>query len=151
MNVTSQQQVTQNQLNFVVSFLTKHPEFVLGHFRQCYAAEQALKEARTAKTEATKDKEFLHAELRKAAEFNKDLQLRLEEAGKEIERLSNASPSLAAIVSFVEKSALTPQEPPASAGASTSSSQSRKRTNDESRDDQAVNKTRGAKSSRRTK
>ena len=110
-----------------------------------------MKEARIARTEATKDKEFLHAELRKAAEFNKDLQLRLEEAGKEIERLSNASPSLAAIVNFVEKNALTPQEPPVSAGASTSSPQSRKRASDESRDDQAGKRTRGAKSSRRTK
>ena len=96
-SVTSQQQATQNQLNFVVSFLTKHPEFVHGHFRQCYAAEQALKEARIDRTEATKDKEFLHA------------------------------------------------------GASTSSPQSRKRANDESRDEQAGNKTRGAKSSRRAK
>ena len=31
-NVTSQQQVTQNQLNFVVSFLTKHPNLCTGIF-----------------------------------------------------------------------------------------------------------------------
>ena len=110
-----------------------------------------MKEARIAITEAMKDKQFLHAELRKAAKFDKHIQLRLEEAGKEIERLSNASPSLAAIVNFVEKNARTPHEPSASAGASTSSPQSRKRASDKSRDDQARKRTRGEKSSRRTK
>ena len=73
-----------------------------------------MKEARIARTEAMKDKQFLHAELRKTAKFDKHMQLRLEEAGKEIERLSNASPSLAAIVNFDVKNARTPQEPPAS-------------------------------------
>ena len=110
-----------------------------------------MKDARIAITEAMKDKQFLHAELRKAAKFDKHIQLRLEEAGKEIERLSNASPSLAAIVNFVEKNARTPQEPSASAGASTSSPQSRKRASDESRDDQAGKRTRRAKIQRRTK